>query len=64
MIRRILANCVKSKKEGGMPESPFIGHLPEERVKICEKHLAAQEWITLNNTLSIKKIEKKVQLKV
>ena len=47
-----------------MPESPFIGHLPEERVKICEKRLAAQDWITLNNTLSIKKIEKKVQLKV
>lgn len=52
------------KRKEVCQKGPFIGHLPEERVKICEKRLAAQEWITLNNTLSIKKIEKKVQLKV
>ena len=37
MIRRILSNCVKCKKERAMPESPLMGDLPKERVKIGEK---------------------------
>ena len=37
MIRRIPGNCVKCKRERAMPESPFMGDLPKERVKIGEK---------------------------
>ena len=37
MIRRILSNCAKCKKERTMPESPLMGDLPKERVKFREK---------------------------
>ena len=37
MIRRILSNCVKCKKERAMPESLLMGDLPKERVKFGEK---------------------------
>ena len=37
MIRRILDNCVKCKKERATQESPFMGDLLKERFKIDEK---------------------------
>ena len=45
-----------------MPESPFMGDLPNERFKIGEKPLETLEWITLDHTLYTK-IEKQDQLK-
>ena len=37
MVRRILGNCVKCRKERAMPESPFMEDLHKERNKIGEK---------------------------
>ena len=37
MIRRILGNCVKCKRERAMSESPLMRDLLKERVKIDEK---------------------------
>ena len=37
VIRRILGNCIKRKKERAMPQSPFMGDLPKQRIKISEK---------------------------
>ena len=39
MIRQILSNCVKCKRERAMPQSPFMGDLPKETVKIGETPL-------------------------
>ena len=37
MIRRMVGNGVKCKKERAMPEIPFMGNLPKGSVKIGEK---------------------------
>ena len=55
MIRRILVNCGKFKKERVMAESPFVGDFLKERVKVGENPLAILKWITSDHTLSKKK---------
>ena len=46
-----------------MPQSPFMGDLPNERIKISEKPFS-NTGVALDHTLSKKKIEKQDQLKL
>ena len=64
MIRRILGNCVKCKKERAMPESPFTGDLPKKRVKIAEKPFSNTGVGYFGPYLVKKEIEKQDQLKL
>ena len=64
MIRQILSNCVKCKKQRAMPESPLMGDLPKERVKIGKKPFSNTGADYFGPYLVKKKIEKQDQLKL
>ena len=64
VIRRILGNCVKRKKERAMPQSPFMGDLPNERIKISEKPFSNTGMAYFEPYLVKKKVEKQDQLKL
>ena len=63
MIRQILGNCVKCKKERAMPESPLMEDLPKERVKIDEKPFS-NTGVDYFGPYLVIKIEKQDQLKL
>ena len=58
MIRQILGNCVKCKKERAMLESPFMGDLPKKRVKMGEKPFSNNGVDYFESYLVKKKIKK------